>query len=180
MDNGLRNIQPKLKALGIYQIIGGIIGIGLTLGLLNLSAASILLFLIVLLALALYSYSIYCGMLLLQKRKDGLLHSKINQLLQVASIAVLGYAYQYTSGVFLSIGIDLTESFNLRFNAGISSWQININTDNPALIVNLNLLAVFLITAIDKFRKKIKEIEAVKQVEVIGQTAEEHPLAADV
>lgn len=177
MSNKLKDIQLKVKALGIYQIIGGVIGIGLTLWMVNLTSVPALFLLIVLFAFSLYGYSIYCGVLLLQKRKEGLLHSKINQILQVFSVSLLGYAYQYTSGAFLLVGLDLTESLNFKFNIGTSSWQLNINSDDPALIVKVNLLALFLITFVDKLRMRNKEMEVEKQIAAIGQTSEEQPLS---
>jgi hypothetical protein len=138
---------------------GGALGIGLTLWMVNLPLLPVIFLLLVLFVFALYGYSIYCGALLVQKRRKGLLHSKINQLLQVISISLLGYAYQYTSGAFLFVGLDLTESLNFKFNIGTSSWQLNINSDNEALIVKVNLLALLLVAFIDKLRKRIKEME---------------------
>jgi hypothetical protein len=176
MSNKLRGIKPRLMALSIYQIIGGVLGIGLTLWMINLTSVSSVFLLLVLFVCALYGYSIYCGVLLLQERKDGLVHSKINQLLQVVSFSLLGYAYQFTSGAALSVGLDLTESLSFKFNLSASSWQVNINSDSRALIVNVNLLALFLIRFIDKTRKRRKGMEVEAQVAAIGQPLEEQPL----
>lgn len=176
MSNKSKDVELRLKALGIYQIIGGVLGTLLTLWMINLTSVPILYLLLVLFVFALYGYSVFCGVLLLQKRKDGLLHSKINQLLQVLSFSFLGYAFQYASGAYLSVGLDLTESLNFKFNLGISSWQVNINSDIPALIINVNVLALFLVTFINKLLKRVKEMEAKEQVEAIGQAPEEQPL----
>jgi hypothetical protein len=68
MSNNLQDIKPKLRALSIYQIAGGIIGIGLAIYLI-VTANSLpgLLLLIILVAIGLYGYSIYCGVTLLKK-----------------------------------------------------------------------------------------------------------------
>jgi hypothetical protein len=172
MNTPPKDIQKKLRALGIYQITGGIIGIGITLWLINLFAAPALLLVIVLLALGLYAYSIYCGVLVLKNAKRGLKLSKINQLLQLVSFSAFGYAFQYVSGAFMSVGLDLTESLNFKFNTGISSWQININSDNPFLIININLLALFLIMAIDKLQNKMNGLALEEKITIIGQEEE--------
>lgn len=168
MSNKTKDIQPKLKALSIYQIIGGAVGIGLTLWMIDLSSVPALFLLIVVFALGLFAYSAFCGVLLLRNPEQGLKHSKVNQILQAVNFSMFGYAFQYASGIFLSGGLDLTESLNFKFNAGTSAWQLNINSDNPALIVNLNLFALFLITVIDKLRKRMSEIKAEEQVAAIG------------
>jgi hypothetical protein len=130
------------------------------------SLALLLLFLI---ALSLYAFSIYCGVILFKNIEIGLRLSKINQLLQVVHFTILGYAFKYISGVHLSIGLDLTESLEFRFNLSISGWQFTINDDDPSIIVSLNLVALFLIAFIDKIQLKIKKEQLEKQVFEIGQ-----------
>ena len=172
MTDNFKGIRPKLKALSIYQIAGGIIGIALTLWLIidNLDSISGLLLFLILIALSLYSYSIYCGVILLRDYKSGLKHTLINQVLQVLNFAMIGYAFQYVSGVYISIGIDLTESFNIKFNTGISAWQINFNSDSQLLYVNLNLIALYLIVLTDKLKVKVRNAEIQNQLSEIIQT----------
>ena len=77
-------LQTKIKALGIYQIIGGLFGIGLTFYLLNTNNSfTLLVFLIILFILGLYCYSIYSGIILIKNVEKGLTHSKVNQLFQL-------------------------------------------------------------------------------------------------
>ena len=151
-----KDITIKLRAFGIYQIAGGIIGLGLTVWLLTkLTEVLGFALILVLIALGLYAHSIYCGVLLLRNKISGLRHSTINQFLQLLNFAIMGYAFQYVSGVFLSIGIDMTNSFFIKFNLGVSSWAININSGGEDLIVNFNFIALFLILFIDRLKKKI-------------------------
>jgi hypothetical protein len=144
-------------------------GIGLTLWLINPLTIPTLLLCIVVFIIALYCFSIYCGILLIRKRKYGLKLSKMNQILQAISFSMFGYAYQYISGVYFSVGLDLTESFIFKFNFGISSWQLNINSDNPAQTLSLNLFAIFLIIVIDKLSNTVTKLEAEEQLSAIGK-----------
>ena len=169
-NNFTKDTASKLKVLGIYQIAGGIIGLLLTFWIIaGLTAFSGLLLLVVLIAIGLYSYSIYCGTLLLKNKILGLRHSSINQFLQLINLIIAGFAFQYISGVFLTIGLDLTNSFNFIFNIGISSWQININGDTEPLILNFNLVALFLILFIENLKNKISKEDLAKQLASIGK-----------
>ena len=57
----------------------------------------------------------------------------------------MGYVFQYASCIFLHIGIDLSESFNLNFNFGTSSWQIAFGQSSDKIEANINLVAIFLL-----------------------------------
>ncbi|MCF1714928.1 hypothetical protein L0U88_09850 [Flavihumibacter sp. RY-1] len=147
-----------LTKLGLYQVAGGLIGfllIGWTMingGSINFSM--ILLFTIVFLF---FGYSVYAGWLCLKINKKAFRHSMINQIMQVIGFAILGFGFQYAAGLYLTIGIDLTDSIQLGFGAGISKVDININRHYERLEVNLNLIAFALIYWIDKNWRKAKE-----------------------
>ena len=100
----------------------------------------------------------------------------MNQILQVINFSLYGYSFQYISGIFLSAGLDLTDELKFKFNVGLSAWKVNINSDNPALFVNLNLFALFLIILIERLQKKIEEIQTKEQVSLIGYNDQELPL----
>jgi len=159
MTNNLRTgIIEGFKILGIYQIIGGIIGLGfLFLSLSQLSGLSILPVLISLISFVLFSYSILCGILLLKKKPLGLRHSMINQFLQLIFFTFLGYSFHYIAGVFFTLGIDLTDSFLLTFNIGLSSWQMEISSGSPAINLNFNLVAFMLIIFIINLKAKVED-----------------------
>ena len=161
-----KQLLTKIKAFAIYQIIGGLVGIGLTFYLFNLEKpVSLLLPLIFLFIFGLYGYSVYCGIILFKDVKKGLRHSKLNQLLQIIAFWGFGYAYQYLSGVYLLIGVDLTQSLTFNFNYGISSsWKIGINTNDPTLLLNVNVVAIFLVVFIDKVQRKLKNLDLEQQL----------------
>jgi hypothetical protein len=151
-------LRLKIQALAIYQLLGGIRGLWISMFLLSINGmASWLLFLYIPLVVALYGYSIYCGIILFTDEEKGLKHSKINQCLQVVYFTAFGYGYQYTSGFFLSIGIDWTDAMILKFNLGLSSFYLNVNTGLPDLLLSINFVAVFLIVFIDRIKLQLKK-----------------------
>ena len=171
MDNSVpKNIQSKLKAFGLYQITGGVIGLGITVYLVSgLTTINLLLIVLLFIAIGLYGYSIYCGTLLLTKNVSGLNLSLINQYLQLFSISFFGFGFQYISGVGVLVGLDLTESFFITFNLAVSEWQITINNHNELVTFNFNLVALFLIVFIEKLKNKIRKYQIEKQITSIGQ-----------
>jgi len=159
----------KSDLLGGYQIIGGIIGIVLTIIMVkNLTVYSLPMVFIIIIAFLLYAFSIFCGISILSNLTKGLYYSKINQLLQAFNFYILGYGFQYASGIFLHIGIDLSESFNLNFNFGTSSWQIAFGQSSDKIEANINLVAIFLLVFIDKKNKEINDLKLEAQLVEIG------------
>ncbi len=164
-----KNINLKFKGLGIYQVVGGAIGFGLTIWTTaQTGTITGLILLVLLIAYALYSYSIFCGILLLKKKMSGLNYSLINQFLQLINFAILGFAFKYISGVYLCAGIDIN-TLDFKLNFGVSTWQININHDKELLEVYFNFIAMFLIIMIDKLKKKVVEWNNKTQLSQVGQ-----------
>jgi hypothetical protein len=165
-DEVSKNIQTKLTALAYYQIIGGVIGLGLLFWLIfNLTTFSSLLLLVLVPGFFLFLFSILSGILLIKKKNTALQLSLINQYLQLFSFSYLGYAYMYSSGFYFSIGLDITNSMTFLFNFGVSSWTLNINTDTPTIAVNLNLIALYLIIVLMKLKKQLQFEEVKKEIE---------------
>ena len=151
-------IRNKLLFFGYYQIIGGIIGIGLISWLLfNLSSFKSLLLVIIIPAFLLFFFSMYCGNLLLRHRANGIKLSMLNQYLQLISFSISGYAYQYFSGLYISMGFDFTESLSFSFGLGVSSYKLNIDTDDPSIFIDFNFIALIVILMLDKLNKQIRD-----------------------
>jgi len=169
------DIKLKIKGLAYYQIVGGIIGFGLTvMAFIQATATNGLLISLLAVFAGLFGFSILCGQQLLKSNlKRGLKLSTANQILQVFNFALLGYSYKYVAGLLLSLGVDLTSGFNLTFNFSIPAFQFDINQETETLNIGFNLIAVFLVYYIDKLQKDIelkKELfDASKNV-----TTEEH------
>lgn len=163
-------MQPQLiKTLGLYQVAGGLVGIIIIVwGIFKNGTFSLQVLLVYLLVILFFAYSIYAGICCLYNKKNALQVSLINQLLQLFSFAVMGYAFKYASGIYLSIGIDLTDSYDFSVGAGISSFTFNFNIETERLEIEINLIALALILWIDRLIKKTKEKAEIKAINTIG------------
>jgi hypothetical protein len=148
----------KLISLATYQIGGGIFGIIITIQLL-LDAEEIkgLVVFLILIALGLFAFSIYCGLCLIKnKLHRGLKLSTINQAIQTISFTMFGYGYKFCSGIFLYLGVDLTNAFNVSFKLRLSNWYFIINSDKEVLTVGINIVAFYLLYFISKLEGEIE------------------------
>lgn len=164
-----KDTDSDLTKLGIYQIAGGALGIifilwGITASSF-LTGGAVLLYLFILLF---FCYSIFCGILCVKAKKNALAYSLVNQILQLFGFAMMGFAFKYIAGFFFSIGLDLADSFNISFGAGISKFELNFNNEEERLEININLVALGFIYWIDNLMKRIKEKSTLRQVSSIG------------
>lgn len=153
----------KLKVLAWYQIIGGIMGILVTIWLVaQLGQINGLILLILLFATSLYVFSIYCGRLLLtDKYLTGFKLTIINQVIQIPQFAMLGYAFWYVSGCMVTIGINVDHGFGFDFNFHImSTYQISVATSETTFKLAINLFAIYLVHFTEKLRTMMKEEKA--------------------
>lgn len=157
--------KSNISTIGWYQIIGGGIGALIIFYSLfttaQLSGLNILIYVFILLF---FSYSIFCGALCIRHKNNALIHSLINQFLQLISFAFFGFAFSYVAGLYLSVGLDLSNSIDMKFNFGISKFDFNINLEHERAEINFNLVAFALIYWIDKLTKKVKEEKADNQI----------------
>jgi hypothetical protein len=169
-NNFTQSTLSKLRALAIYYIAGGIIGVTLTVWLiLKLTMITVPLLLLLSVIIGLYAHSIYCGALLLEKKTSGFRHSLINQWAQFINFSIAGFTFKYVSGFFVSMGFELMNPFNFIFNFGISSWKITIGGDAQPLEVNFNFVALLLIVFIYGLKRKIRQEQTENQIASIGQ-----------
>jgi hypothetical protein len=143
----------KIKILAFYQILTGILGL-LFLLLMNLKSSSTIFVIII----GLYSFSIYSGYLLLTKNiEKGFDLSIYNQLIQVVGFGISGFTFEYFSGIFLSVGLNITNDTIINYNAGINTWILNLGS-NSTLFININLVAIGLIFFIFKLKNNPQAI----------------------
>jgi hypothetical protein len=154
-----KNIPASHIIIGIYQLAGGILGIAVVVKIFHAEyeAINTVLSLLLLWVAVLYSYSIYCGVQLISGNAKGLNHTQINQYLQVISIFITGFAFQYYSGIYLALGIYLSHPIHFNMNWGLSTFQMNLVGKSEYIIFNLNLVALGLILYTDKLIRKEKE-----------------------
>ena len=162
-------LKQKVYLFGLYEIIGGLVGIFLTLYLIQtILEFSILLISFLIVALFLYSYSIFCGIMLFSKKLVSFKYSRVNQYLQLFGFFIVGYGFRYVSGFFVTIGLDFTEGFSLNFNAGISTWQINWDQTSNSIVFSFNFIALLLVLFLDKQIRQQNDNKIVKEISKIG------------
>lgn len=167
----MEKIKKQISIFGIYQILGGILGIALSIyfpikaNFFNATVLRITLF-----VLSLYSFSVYCGFLLLKKDySKGFNLSIINQALQIITFSVLGVTFQYTSGIFLYFGLNLTEDTLFTYKIGLTTFNFKWNSDTNITAFSINIIAFILMNLAFKLREKIAKEEENKLSE-IGQS----------
>lgn len=164
----------KIKLIGLFQIIGGILGIGVFAWLASVTEnVNFFLILLYIFIVSLYAYSILCGIMLFRKPVTGLRLTFINQVLQILQIAVLGYVYKYLSGFGLVMGFDLTNNLQFSFNFEFSSFLIHWGSGEETLFIKINILAILLayysVVLLERYQAVIRDKEAAIIIDDIGQ-----------
>lgn len=175
MKYRLKNTKITVLAIAIYQIIGGLTGIGLIAWLLlRTQAINGALLLIFLTAVGLYLLSIKAGMYLLEKDyKKGLIYSIIIQTFQVVAIGLGSHKFDFYSGSKANIGFNFTDGFNLKLDFGLTS-QINfaINSSDKEYFLYINIIAIFLIYVLSDLYNEIALNKTIK-VETVSDFTED-------
>ncbi|MFC4740602.1 hypothetical protein ACFO3U_11425 [Flavobacterium ponti] len=155
-------LENKIKTLGFYQIIGGILGCLVTVRFLP-SFGSInggILFLI-LIIISLHLYSIFCGYLLLKNKLiKGLNLSIFNQFIQILSFGVLGFYFEHISGIYAGIKLNLINDAILTFMSGISSSAIVINDHIEYKELSINIIALIMVNVIYNLKSEVEKRES--------------------
>ena len=168
-DNAIK-FKSDIFNIGLYQIIGGGIGAIMIINfLIRTTLFSELNMLIFCIMFIFFGYSIFCGILCLNTKDTALQHSLINQFLQFLGFAIFGYAFSYIAGLYLTISLDFSNLFDIKFGAGISKLDFNINREVERTEVSLNLVAFGFIYWIDKLIQKIKEDKDIQKIASVGQ-----------
>ena len=157
----------KLKALGIYQLMFGIIAFAITVAFLirdGLHYMPVIALNAVIITLNLFG--VFCGILCYQQRNHALQYSTVNQYIQLVSFSIVGYGLKYVAGPELYLGIDLADGFMIRLNAQLLPiWNVQVGINSNVILVNCNMVAMGVIIIIDKLKKRIaaeEEMELLK------------------
>lgn len=139
----LSRMNRIFKALGWYQVIGGIMGCVTAAWVANFTyQISVSQLLLLLLIALLYGFSIYCGAVLLKNPIRGLSLSFVNQLLQTVQFGFMGYVFKFISGI--SISVNWQPVMSLHFGLEPPTFAILFNSDEMYAFIGVNLVAVFL------------------------------------
>ena len=160
--NTLKNkkLRKSIKLLAYYEIIGGILGLIVLTYFVSVTSPILLpQVLIITIGGILFILSIISGQQLLEKNpKRGLMLSTVTQLLQLVSFAVSGYSFLFVSGLMLSVGIELTNSFEITSSFSLSELDINYNHQHDLIFFKINIVAVFLLVGIEKIKSELNAI----------------------
>ncbi|PRY10671.1 hypothetical protein CLV24_11390 [Pontibacter ummariensis] len=153
-----KQLKNQVKALAVYQIAGGILGIAFTLWVMFSGQVLITqeVLRIALFATALFVFSLLCGRMLFRKPERGLVLSLANQVLQVVYFAFGAYGFQYVAGLRVGLGMDMTGSWTFKFRLALSSFQFDFGADTSQKFIGINLVALFLIFWIERLLEKVK------------------------
>ncbi|RNI30259.1 hypothetical protein EFA69_12255 [Rufibacter immobilis] len=151
-------LDTEIKILSWYQIIGGIIGLGMMIQyILQTEAFNGYAVLLLFVMLILYLFSVASGLILLNNPAEGMLPSRINQIIQLIGFAVAGYSFQYISGLGVSIGFDITEGMLLKLNAALSSFEYNWNTDHDEAFLVVNIVPLVVMYLLNKIGNELEQ-----------------------
>ena len=156
MTQSQNNLSKQIKAIALYQIIGGILGIALTIWVMFSGEMVVdqMALRIGLFAGGLYVFSILCGRMLFRNLRRGLVLSIINQLLQVVYFSFGAYGFQYVAGLRIGVGVDMVEGWIFKFRLALSSFHFSIGDDLGQKFIGVNLVALFLIFWLERLLEK--------------------------
>lgn len=150
-------IETEIKILSWYQIIGGLVGLGIVVQyILQTETFNSIGLIFLFLMFILYFFSIASGLVLMKRPSTGILLSKVNQFLQIMGFAVAGYGFQYISGLKLSFGLDATEGMLIKFDAALSSFQYDWNSKNEEAFIALNIIPIVVIYLLNKIEIELE------------------------
>jgi hypothetical protein len=150
----------KLFILGIYQLIGGLMGTAIE----SLSLYSYIrndLFTALtglqhIVFMLFFCYSVYCGICCIQIKKNALKLSLINQYLQLIGFSIMGLMVKYVSGLEFTIYLRLNNPGDISLGSGFSKFDFYF-VSSKIFAINLNLVALLLKFWIKKLDKKINK-----------------------
>ena len=149
-----------LEIIGLYEIIGGSIGLGLIFyGTLTFEKLTLLNIFLLLVVITFYSFTIYAGVNLFKHREKQILLSEIVQYLQLISFGIYGYFLTLSSGITFYLGFDYTRDFKFKFFFDLipSKTQISFLNDQTTFYFYINLIPILILILFDQIRNKIKK-----------------------
>jgi len=141
------------KIIGWYEIIGGIVGVLITFGLLlRLSVLNnLVVTMISLIFVALYLMSCLAGFLLLQDKKSGYYLSMIVQAFQFPQFVIQGIVYTFIAGSQFTVqwmqGIDTV--FKTKIGL-FSEFNFYIQLDSNVTLIGINFVPIVIISILIK------------------------------
>ena len=96
-------------------------------------------------------FSIYTGILLIQKKYlKGFNYSVFIQALQILSFVLLGYIFNFAIGIYVRLTIELTNDTIVGMDFGFVNWDLQRNANPDLIEMNFNIIAIILLSLIFK------------------------------
>lgn len=144
--------QKWLKGVGLFQIIGGVIGIIIIAISLTTQPTSLLTFLT---SFSIFAFSIFAGWQAYILKENSLKWTTINQSLQIFSVIIGHFGYLYVSGVCIDATFDFSNGVNLGMSFKLSHFSFEITGNKKQYFVGINLIAVYIIYKIEKIKTEV-------------------------
>ena len=146
----------KLKLIGIYQIIGGLIGLGIMIWLITMVLpVSFMVAIILFVSLSSFLFSITCGLGLVFKKSWAIDLSLVLQLLQIINFTLFGYSFKFISGLGILLNVDFTNSTQFKLKASEPWFSFTNLSDPNEMIIGVNLAAILIAFFIIDLKRKI-------------------------
>ncbi|WP_205499965.1 hypothetical protein [Rufibacter psychrotolerans] len=148
--------HPLPLGIAVYQLAGGLIGLGLCLKMIpalqNPSAST---WVGIFAAAVLYIFSILCGFLLFRQTRLAFNLSLANQILQAFSFSMSGLTYNFVAGLKVGVGIDFLESWLFKFRLSLSSFSFSFGAGAGVAFVTVNVLALVLVYLLERSKDRL-------------------------
>lgn len=165
-----RNYIEGFKWLAIYQIVGGLIGLY---SLISPVGEAILhgdtVNITGLIGMILFSYSIFCGITLWQRKSHSLIHTLVNQYLQLVQIVRSGFAFGYVAGFSMTLNLEISESFFPWLKIDFAQFFFNIGSETDTRMVGINIISLLLLLLIHHELKSIWKERIRDEIDSIGK-----------
>ena len=148
-----------IKLIALVEIIGGLVGIGVTLFYGLQSELNILLMVINIVFIGLYVYSLLAGIWLWRQQHKGLINSIILQSLQIPVIAIPYFTYEFFSGLSFKLGIEFGTTMNIALNYAFelgSRWGFTLLPGASNIGLNINVIALLFLMSLLKLKDEIE------------------------
>lgn len=164
-ETSIKAINKEVNFLAGYQIVGGIIGVGLIIYVLtNLEEVSVYYITIMVFGLLLYIFSFLAGIFVFLRKSFSLKISLINQALQVIGFSLFGYGFEFVAGISYDVFFDYNDGLDITTSLGFCNWHFLVNNDTGIMQVSINIIAIamlfFILYLRKKYRKMLANIEA--------------------
>jgi uncharacterized membrane protein (UPF0136 family) len=150
-------------------MVGGIVGLAWEVYLfINSDEINLSIIFVLVPGILFYLFSFIAGLLLFLRKSYGLKLSLFNQALQVIGFSMMGYGFEYVSGISFDIFIRYTDGLDIESNIGLSNWHILINNDTGIMELSINIVAVVLVIFILRLMKECRLERSVNEISGIG------------